>query len=411
MQDRFLVLNLPNGLTLLAERMAGVRSAAMTLWVTAGSSNDPIGASGAATVLGEWMLRGAGSRDSRALTDHLDRLGLQRSSSASTLHTRFSCTALAARVVDGLDAYADIVRRPHLREDGFEPSRELALQALAGVEDEPRQKLMIKLRECFWPWPFGRNSMGATSEIEAFTPELLKNDYAARYGPTGAIIAIAGDVDYAQLTDRTNQLFADWKTPSAGPVNGKVERQKYLFEHAKSEQTHIGIAYDMIPETHPDYYLVRLAIEALAGGMSGRLFTEIREKRGLCYAVSASYASLPGMGAITAYSGTSNERAQQTLDQLLVELTRLADGITQAELDRAKTCLKSSTIMSGESTGARTSALAYDFFMRGRVRTMDEIIKAIDAPTLTQVNEFLARNPAKDFTVVLVGPKELDVVK
>ena len=154
---------------------------------------------------------------------------------------------------------------------------------------------------------------------------------------------------------------------------------------------------------------MRLAVEVLSGGMSGRLFTEVREKRGLCYSVWAGYSSLKGQGSILGYAGTSNDRAQATLDCFVAELHRLSDGVTQAELDRAKTGLKASTIMQGESTSARAGAIAHDFFIRGRIRTLDEIKDAIDAVTLEQVNAYLKKHKPGPFTIVIVGPKELKV--
>jgi predicted Zn-dependent peptidase len=154
---------------------------------------------------------------------------------------------------------------------------------------------------------------------------------------------------------------------------------------------------------------MRLAIEVLSGGMSGRLFTEVREKRGLVYNVSAGYMSLKGQGSILGYAGTSNERAQATLDTVIHELYRLHEGVSKEELDRAKTGLKASTIMQGESTSARAGAIAHDYFMRGRIRTLDEIKAALDSVTLDQVNAWLKKNPPGPFTIVTVGPKELKI--
>jgi predicted Zn-dependent peptidase len=379
----------------------------MALLVPAGGSNDPADRSGTATVLSELVLRGAGDRDSRQLTDYLDRLGLQRSASAATLHTRFGAAALSERVMEGLGAYADILMRARLPEDGFEPARDLALQSLAGIDDDPRQKLLIKLRQCHWPWPYGRNTMGEKADLEALTLDDVRGAYLNRYTPAGAVLALAGDVDLEQVRDRATQLFGGWRGEAPEAVFGPPVHKKYHFEQQPSEQVHIGLAYPSVPETHADYYLARLAIEILSGGMSGRLFTEIREKKGLVYSVSASYGALPGMAAILGYAGTSPDRAQQTLDQFVIELNRLSEGVTQDELDRAKIGLKASTNMSGESTSARAGAMAHDWVMRGRLRTMDEIIAAIDAVNLKAVNDYVSRSRPGEFTIVIVGPREL----
>jgi predicted Zn-dependent peptidase len=407
--ERYFQHTFSNGLTLLGEAMPGMQSAAMTLLLPAGSATDPVDRSGSATVLSDLVLRGAGPRDSKQLTDYLDKLGLQRSSSVGVHHSRFGCAGLADRVVEGLGAYADVVRRPHLPQAGFDAARDLALQALAGLDDEPRQKLLLKLREWHLPSPYGRSSMGKKENLEKLTLELAKADHAQRYHADGAILAIAGNIDFEQLKGEVHKHFGTWNGQTQGDVKVMPPPGNFHHEEQASEQTHIGIAWPSIPETHPDYYTIRLAVEVLSGGMSGRLFTEVREKRGLCYSVWAGYSSLKGQGSILGYAGTSNERAQATLDCFLTELHRLSEGVTQPELERAKTGLKASTIMSGESTSSRAGAIAHDYFMRGRIRTLDEIKNAIDAVTVDRVNAYLKANKAGPFTIVTVGPKELKV--
>jgi predicted Zn-dependent peptidase len=358
-------------------------------------------------VLSDLVLRGAGKRDSKELTDYLDRLGLQRSNSVGVHHSRFSCAALAEKVSESLPAYADIVRRPHLPLSGFDAARDLSLQALAGLHDDPRQKLLLKLREWHLPSPYGRNSMGTKETLEKLTLDLCKLDFEQRYHANGSILAVAGKVEFDALKSAVEASFGDWKKSENIAFEVVPPPGNFFHEKQDSEQTHIGIAYKSIPETHADYYTVRLAIEILSGGMSGRLFTEVREKRGLCYSVWAGYTALKDQGHILGYAGTSNERAQATLDCFIGELHRLTEGVTPAELARAKTGLKASTIMQGESTSSRAGAIAHDWFMRGRLRTLDEIKAAIDGVNVEQVNAYLKKNTPGPFTIVTVGPKEL----
>ncbi len=308
MAERYFQHTYPNGLTLLAEKMPGMQSAAMTLLVPAGSATDPVGQTGSASVLSDLILRGAGTRDNKELTDFLDGLGLQRSSSVGVHHTRLGAAALAPKVMESLATYADIVRRPQLPEAGFEPARDLAVQALAGIDDEPRQLLFIKLRERHFPSPYGRNSMGEKEHLEKLTLELSRADFKLRYHAKTAILAVAGNVDFAELKSEVEQYFGDWNGKSPEPIHEIPPPGKYHHVEQKSEQTHIGIAYPSIPETDKDYYIVRMAMECLSGGMSGRLFTEIREKRALVYNVSAGYSSLKDRGSIMGYAGTSNDR-------------------------------------------------------------------------------------------------------
>ena len=407
MADRFFQHTFANGLTLLAEAMPAMQSAAMTLLVPAGAATDPVDRSGSATIISDMVLRGAGDRDNKTLTDYLDGLGIQRSASVGVHHTRFGAAALASKVIESLPAFADIVRRPQMPESGFEPAQDLALQALAGIDDEPRQKLMLKLREWHLPSPYGRNSMGQKEHIEKMTLDFVKADFAERFHAKDAILAIAGKVDFAQLKEHVEAHFGDWAAGETRKIVEVPPPGNVHHEPQESEQTHIGIAYPSIEETDPDYYVVRMAMEVLSGGMSGRLFTEVREKRGLVYNVWAGYTSLKGRGSILGYAGTSNDRAQATLDCFVSELHRLTQGVTEAELQRAKTGLKASTIMQGESTSSRAGAIAHDFFMRGRIRTLEEIKKSIDDVTVDRVNAYLAKHPPGPFTIVTVGPKEL----
>ena len=409
LSERYFQHTYPNGLTLLVEKMPGVQSGAMTFLLDAGAATDPVDRTGSATIVSDLVLRGAGSRDSRALTAHLDSLGLQRSSSVGIHHSRFSTAALAERVLDALPVYADIVRRPHMPAEGFEAARDLSLQSLEGIEDEPRQKLMIKLREWHFPSPYGRNSMGEKDQLEKMTLDSAKSDWQHRYRARNAILSLAGNIEFQQAKNLVERSFGDWATGDTLPILETPPPGNFRYEPQQSEQTHIGIAYPSLPETSPEYYTLRLAIEILSGGMSGRLFTEIREKRALVYNVWAGYSSLKGSGSILGYAGTSNDRAQATLDTFIAELYRLQEGVTADELKRAKTGLKASTIMQGESTSARAGAIAHDFFMRGRIRTLEEVKAAIDSVSLDQVNAFLKKTPPGPFTIVIVGPKELNV--
>ena len=301
MADRYFHSELPNGLILLAEQMPGMQSAAMTLLVPAGSSTDPADRSGAATVLAELVLRGAGNRDNRQLTDYLDSLGLQRGSGVGRAsHAPRAAPPSRRRSSESLATYADIVRRPMLPESGFAPSRDLALQALAGIDDEPRQKLMIKLREWHLPCPFGRNSMGEKEHLERLTLDFCPRRLHAR------------DTTPAARSWRWRATSISKKVQSAGrAILRRLERPAHStpleLQPAASADTASSSRRasrrtsasrtTSIPETHEDYYVARMAIEVLSGGMSGRLFTEIREKRGLCYSVGVSYASLKDLGS------------------------------------------------------------------------------------------------------------------
>jgi predicted Zn-dependent peptidase len=397
----------PNGLTLLAERMKHVRSAALNFLVPAGCAYDPPPHLGIASVLSDLIIRGAGQQNSRELTLALDNLGLDRDESVGSLHMRFWGATLARNLPAALEIYADILRRPHLPADQLDAVKALAFQELQSIEDEPKQKVLIELRRRHYPAPLGQDRHGNRAGIESLSADGIRTHFQKLFLPRGSILSVAGNIDWNKLRDLVARLFGDWKgdqEPSLtlGPLPSP-------HDHIEKEttQTQIGIAYPSVPIGHEDYYSAQGAVNVLSGGMSARLFTEVREKRGLCYAVWASYQTFKDRASVVCYAGSTNERAQETLDVTLQELKRLQEGIESEEVDRVKAGLKSSLIMQEESTSARAGTLASDWYYLGRVRSFDEIQLAIDSLTPEKITEHLRRYPPRDFTIVTLGPKPL----
>jgi predicted Zn-dependent peptidase len=399
----------PNGLTLLAERMTHVRSAALNFLIPAGCATDPPEHLGLSSVLSDLITRGAGTRDSRELSLALDSLGLDRDESAGVIHTRFWAATVARNLPAALELYADILRKPHLPDDELEPVQALALQDLQSLEDEPRQKVMIELRKRHFPDPLGRDRRGTVAGIESLTPELVRRHFQRYFQPHGSILSIAGNVEWQPLLDQVGRLFGDWKAnpPPAWKLGPLAAKCTHLEKD--THQTQISLAYDSVPFGHPEYYKALGAVNVLSGGMSARLFSEVREKHGLCYSIWASYQTFKDRGAIIGYAGTTNERAQQTLDLTLAEFKRLAEGIEPDEVNRLKAGLKSSLIMQEESTSARAGSLASDWYYLARVRSLDEIQKAVDGLTPASILEYVRAYPARDCTIVTLGPKALSV--
>jgi predicted Zn-dependent peptidase len=398
---------LANGMTLLAERMDHVRSAALNFLVPAGCAYDPPAHLGIGSVLSDLITRGAGSRDSRALSLALDNLGLDRDESVGTMHMRFWGATLARNLPGALGIYADILRRPRLPADEVDSVKALAYQDLQGLEDEPRQKVLIELRRLHYPAPLGHDRRGTRAGIESLTPALIQTHYRRLFQPSGTILSVAGAIEWEPLRRQVERLFGDWQ-PGAPPALTLVPPQARREHLAKeTTQTQIGIAYPSVPIGHDDYYAAQGAVNVLSGGMSARLFTEVREKRGLCYAVWASYQTFKDRASVVCYAGTTNERAQETLDVTLQELKRLQDGIAPEEVERIRAGLKSSLIMQEESTSSRAGTLASDWYYLGRVRTFDEIASAINGLSPEGIVAHLRRCPPRDFTIVTLGPKAL----
>ncbi len=398
---------LPNGLTVLVETMPAVQSAAFALLVNAGSVYDPPRQNGTATALADWMARGAGDRTSRELLAELDRLGIQGNESASTQHLVFRGSCLATNLPAALRVYGDIVLRPHLQADEFEAILSGVEHGLLAMEDEPRQKVMVELLRRCYPHPWGQPSEGTLADLENLTPDSVRNHLRQFVKPNGAILGIAGNVTLDTVLPVLNEVFGNWTGSNDQAIpDGTCSP---VMEHLKHEstQTHIGVAYPGVAYSNPDYYAAWAAVNVLSGGMSSRLFTEIREKRGLCYSVYATLNTLKDRGQVLCYAGTTSERAQETLDVLRAELVRLGDGIGQDELDRCKARAKSSLIMAQESSGSRAASLARNWYHLGRVVTLDEIRAKIEALTVQTVLDYVHAHPAQDFSILTIGPESL----
>jgi predicted Zn-dependent peptidase len=398
---------LANGLVLLGERMEHVRSAAINFLVPAGCAYDPKGQLGVASILSQVITRGAGDRDSRELSLALDGLGVDRDESVGAMNIRFWGSTLARNVPPTLDIFADIILRPHLPAEELEPVQALAVQDILSLEDAPQQKVMVELRRRYYPSPLSKDRRGDAADIEKLTIAAVKAQYKKLFRPNGSILSVAGNIEWEPLKAQAERLFAGWKRGADPDLTPAPHTPRSEHLPKDTQQTQIALAYPSVPIGHPDYYAARAGAGVLHGGMSSRLFTEVREKRGLCYSVSAFHETFKDRGTMLAYAGTRADRAQQTLDVLVGELRRLKDGITDDEIGRVKAGLKSSLIMQEESTSARAGAMASDWFYLGRVRSFDEIQAAIDGLTPQGILDHLERCPVGNIVLVTLGPEPL----
>ena len=400
---------LDNGLRLVAEPIAGAQSLAMSFLTPAGVAYEPDDQQGIAEILAEMVCRGAGDLDAKAHSDALDQLGVQRGTSVETVHHSLSATMIGSKLPQALPLLVDMIRRPRLEDAVLAPTRDLALQALDSLEDEPQQKVFYELRKLHFPQPFGRSSLGVREHIELLDINQVRGYWQRSFVPGGAVLGFAGRFDWPALKAQVEDLLGDWQGQLPPPVSQEPAPSGYKHEVAQSSQVHIGLAYDSVAETHEDSILQRAATAVLSGGMSGRLFTEVREKRGLCYSVFASYAGHKTYGAVLGYAGTTVPRAQETLDVLVAELKRLSLGVEPDEYERAVVGMKSRLVMQGESTNARARAIVGDQYIYGKPRTLEQWAALVDAITLDRLNTFVKANAPGAMTVVTVGPEKLNV--
>ena len=398
-----------NGLTLVAQSMPWLASAAFSILLPAGGRYDFESRHGLANFVCEMVQRGCGDLDSRQFIEQLQLLGVDYSSSAGNQHTRFGGAMKSTELHDTLGVYRDVLRNPHLPESQLEDGRQVCFQEIWATKDDLASQTVRKLRERFFGDPDGRHADGTVESVTSIRQQDIQEFWKRHYQPSGTIIAVAGKIDFEALTSHVGSLFDDWEPNPVESIESRGEVHGSFHIPFESEQTQIALAWPGISYSDPDYYKHRAAIGVLSDGMSSRLFHEVREKRGLCYGVSASAVSVGERGAVIAHSGTSSARAQETLDVLVEELVKIKDGIREDELSRLKVQFRSGMIMQQESCRSRAGSIASDWYRLGRVRTLDEITDIITGLDVGSINEHVAAHPPQNFDLVTLGSAPLEL--
>ncbi|WP_315853398.1 M16 family metallopeptidase [Bremerella alba] len=398
-----------NGLTLLAESMPWVQSAAFSIVIPAGVQREVEANRGVANLLCDWVQRGCGDLNSREYVEALDNLGVARGGGVSSSHLSFGGALLADNLEATFDIYADLVQRPHFLPDEFEDAKQVCFQELRALEDDLHQQAMLCLRRQMYPDPWGWHPTGTLASVEGLTQDIAKEYFDTWVRPDEAIISVAGNFDWDRLKDTIQKLFGSWQSRPGQKSYLGSSLPEYVHVPFESSQTHVGLGFASVPISDPDFYQARAAIGIMSDGMSSRLFSEVREKRGLCYTVYAACNSLKTQGSVLSYAGTSTERAQETLDVMIEQFNQLPQGVRQDELTRLKARFKSGIIMQQESSSSRASSLAADWYHLGRIRTMEELETILDGISVDTINAYLETNPPKNYRVTTIGAKSLEV--
>jgi len=397
---------LKNGFRIVTEQMPGLLSASIGIWVTSGARSERIEQNGIAHFLEHMAFKGTARRSSLQIAEAIEDVGGYINAYTSREVTAYYARVLQNDVPLALDVIADILRNPAFDQDEIEVERGVILQEIGQAMDTPDDVIFDWLQEKAYPkQPLGRAILGPAERVRAFGRDDLAGFVAQHYGPGQMILAAAGAVDHAALVAMAEDLFGDMEaveTPVLVPadfVGGEVRVEKSL------EQAHFALAFE-----GPDYhdtaiYTAQVYASTLGGGMSSRLFQEVREKRGLCYSIFASAGAYQDSGMVTIYAGTSGEQVGELAEITIDEMKRAAHDMSAQEVARARTQMKAGLLMGLESPGARAERLARMIQVWGRVPDLDEVVARIDAVTTGDVKDFganiIANAPA---VMALYGP-------
>jgi predicted Zn-dependent peptidase len=380
---------LPNGFRIVTEHMPGLESAAIGIWVTAGGRHERPEQNGIAHFLEHMAFKGTETRSALQIAEAIEDVGGYINAYTSREVTAYYARVLRNDVGLALDVVADILRNPVFDPKEIEVERHVILQEIGQAADTPDDIIFDWLQEKAYPdQPIGRTILGETDRVSGFSKEDLATFVSEHYGPDQMILSAAGAVDHDDIVKQAEALFGDmvsrpFLTADAARFHGGESRKVKDLE-----QAHLALAFESPGYRDPNFYAAQVYSVALGGGMSSRLFQEIREKRGLCYTIFAQTGAYSDTGMTTIYAGTSGEEIKDLTNLTIDEMKRAADDMSPAEVARARAQMKAGLLMGLESPSSRTERLARMIQIWGEVPSLEDTVSRIDSVTTGDVRAF-----------------------
>lgn len=406
------VVQLPSGLTIAVEPMISTRTASIGVWVGAGARDETRERSGISHFLEHLLFKGTESRSAIDISQTIDRLGGDINAFTSKEYTAYYCRIPARHAATGVELLGDVLTAPALRDDDIDSERQVILEELAMDDDSPEDVVHREFGTAvFGDHPLGWDTAGDRTSVRGLTAEAVRSYYAEHYVTENTVVAVAGAVDPDEVIDQVTKAFDRLPSGSAPrdrrePSPAAMQPGATVAIHDDTEQVHLVVGGRSIRRLDPDREALDIANHILGGGLSSRLFDEIRERRGLAYSVFSSAAAYADIGAWSVYAGTMPEHAADVRSLIGVEVARLVEhGITADELDIAQGYLAGSYEMGLEDSGARMSRLAGQLTILGELRSVEEQLDRWSAVSLDDVHRVVERVYGADEPVtVSVGP-------
>lgn len=368
---------------------------------------------GVAHVLAETITKGTQRRDGRALNDAFDEIGAGYAVSAARETFALSCVCLPEFVTRAVELLAEMIVEPSLPADACEVAVDLTRQSLAALEDDPPELAKKYLHQQAYNPPLNRHVYGEPDTIERISREDVVDHWQAYLKPDRLLVSVAGAVDPAAVADLFERLFPGTRRIKSGdgtalPLSFPFRFSPGQSHHTKDfEQEQIAICFPGASAADEDEAVERVLIGVLSGGMSSRLWQSIREKQGLVYWVGAWFDRPRTGGMIHLGSSCTPPNVEATSEMLLQEVNRLADDVTEAEVQRAISGILAATQTHGDTTRAKAARIINDLFYVGRPVPMEERLDRIRAVKTDDVREYLRRHPREQLGIVTVGPRSL----
>ena len=405
MTDAIRVTKLPSGLTVVSETMDRVETVSFGAYVATGTRNETEAENGASHFLEHMAFKGTERRTAMQIAEAIENVGGHINAYTAREQTAYYVKLLKEDLALGADIIGDILTHSTFAPDEMERERGVILQEIGQANDTPDDIIFDRFQETAYPsQPMGRPVLGTEANIRGMARDQLTSYMHRHYAAGNVVVAAAGALTHETVVDLAKQHFAD--LPSAMP--GQFAPGAYAggeFREARElDQVHIVLGFPSVSFGDPDYYPALLMTTLLGGGMSSRLFQEIREKRGLVYSIYAFASPFIDGGLFGIYAGTGEDEAKELIPVTLSELRKVQKEVRQEELDRARAQVKAGLLMSLESTGSRCEQLARQMQVFGRIIPTAETVARLNAVTLDEIGRVAARIFRGKPTLATMGP-------
>jgi predicted Zn-dependent peptidase len=377
------VTRLPSGLTVVTDRMPHLQTSTLGVWVGSGSRDEQSDEHGISHLLEHMAFKGTKRRTARQIAEEIEAVGGDINAATSFETTAYFASVLKSDVPLALDVLSDILSNPSFDPAELKREQNVIVQEIGATEDTPDDLVFDYLQSSAFPdQPMGRSILGTPESVCSFKDRNLRAYLSRNYRAPDMVVAATGAIEHGAVVAEVDRMFGQFNGPPAPtPQSARFDGRARL-EARDLEQVHIALALEGLPQRDPDLFSMQTFAIVLGGGMSSRLFQEVRENRGLCYTISAFHAPYADTGMFGIYAGTDAADVKELMTVVVDQTAATAESITEAEVARAKAQIKVGLLMALESSGARARQLANQILVWGRPLPIEELVERIDAVTV-----------------------------
>jgi predicted Zn-dependent peptidase len=377
------VTRLPSGLSVVTDRMAHLETASLGIWIASGSRNEKPDEHGISHLLEHMAFKGTKRRTARQIAEAIEAVGGDLNAATSVESTGYFARVLKADVPLAIDVLSDILSDPTFDAEELKREQNVIVQEIGATEDAPDDLVFDRLQETAFPsQSVGRSILGTPDTVRSFNPMRLRAYLSRNYKAPGMVVAAAGAVDHAAIVADVEKRFASFTGPGAPAPEPANFRGGTRVEARDLEQVHIAMALEGLPVRDDQLYSLQVFTSVLGGGMSSRLFQEVREIRGLCYSIHAFHMPYTDTGLFALYAGTDETDAPELMRVVIDQIGNATETLNDTEINRAKAQMRAGLLMALESSEARVGQLARQMLAYGRPIPLDEIVAKVDAVTI-----------------------------